>query len=79
MYFSVSIFYIFTPLALGSVWAMIPALLIVPVLIFRIIDEEKELKDNLQGDIMNICKRSNIASFQVFGDEAGKSLSILET
>jgi protein-S-isoprenylcysteine O-methyltransferase Ste14 len=49
MYFSVIIFYLFTPIALGSCWAVIPALLIVPVLIVRIIDEEKELGDNLEG------------------------------
>ena len=28
---------------------MIPALLIIPVLIFRIMDEEKELLENLDG------------------------------
>jgi protein-S-isoprenylcysteine O-methyltransferase Ste14 len=49
MYFSVIIFYLFTPVALGSCWAMIPALLIIPFLIVRIIDEEKELGDNLVG------------------------------
>jgi len=49
MYSSMIIFYLFTPLALRSYWAIIPTLFIIPVLIFRIIDEEKELIDNLQG------------------------------
>ena len=49
MYSSIMILYLFTPLALGSYWAVIPALFILPVLIARIIDEEKELLDNLEG------------------------------
>lgn len=49
MYSSVIIFYFFTPIALGSYWAVIPALLIIPFLIARIIDEEKELGNNLDG------------------------------
>lgn len=49
MYFSMIIFYLFTPLALGSYWAVVPALSIIPVLVARIGDEEKELLDNLGG------------------------------
>jgi len=49
MYLGVFVFYTFSPLALGSYWALIPALLIVPVLFIRIRDEEKELLDNLEG------------------------------
>ena len=49
MYSSTIIFYLFTPLALGSYWTVIPTLFIIPVLIVRIIDEEKELLDNLEG------------------------------
>jgi protein-S-isoprenylcysteine O-methyltransferase Ste14 len=49
MYFSMIIFYLFTPLALGSYWAVVPALSIIPVLVARIGDEEKELLDNLEG------------------------------
>jgi len=49
MYSSIIIFYLFTPLALGSGWAIIPAAFILPVLIFRIKDEEKELLENLEG------------------------------
>ena len=49
MYLGVFAFYTFSPLALGSYWALIPALLIVPVLFIRIRDDEKELLDNLEG------------------------------
>ena len=49
MYLGVFAFYTFSPLALGSYWVLIPALLIVPVLFIRIRDEEKELLDNLEG------------------------------
>ena len=48
MYSSMIIFYLFTPLALGSYWAIIPSFFIIPVLIARMIDEEKELVDKLE-------------------------------
>lgn len=49
MYLGVLIFYIFSPLALGSYWAVIPAVLIAPIIIARIKGEEKELLENLDG------------------------------
>ncbi len=49
MYLGVLVFYVFSPLALGSYWAVIPALLIVPILVARIMGEERELLDNLEG------------------------------
>ena len=49
MYVGVILFYSVTPIALGSYWAMIPSLLIIPILVFRIKDEEKELLENLTG------------------------------
>ena len=49
MYLGVLFFYIFSPLALGSYWAVIPSLLIVPVLVVRIKGEERELVENLEG------------------------------
>jgi protein-S-isoprenylcysteine O-methyltransferase Ste14 len=49
MYVGVIFFYGVTPIALGSYWAMIPSLLILPILVFRIKDEEKELLENLAG------------------------------
>ena len=37
------------PLALGSWWGLIPVLLIVPVLAWRLLDEERLLKKELPG------------------------------
>jgi protein-S-isoprenylcysteine O-methyltransferase Ste14 len=42
--------YLSTPIALGSYWAVIPVAAVLPVsLVFRILNEEKVLSDNLQG------------------------------
>jgi len=49
MYVGVSLMYIFTPLALGSYWAMIPSLLIIPLLVARIRNEESVLERELKG------------------------------
>lgn len=49
MYFGVVVMYLFSPLALGSYWAVIPALFIIPVLVFRLLSEEKTLERDLKG------------------------------
>jgi protein-S-isoprenylcysteine O-methyltransferase Ste14 len=49
MYVGALIMYLFTPLALGSYWAGIPGLLIIPVLAYRAVDEEKVLSKDLAG------------------------------
>ena len=49
MYLGVSVMYVFSPLALGSYWAMIPALLIVPLLVARMRNEESVLVRELEG------------------------------
>lgn len=49
MYVGVIFFYGATPIALGSFGALIPFLLIIPILVFRVKDEEKELLENLAG------------------------------
>jgi protein-S-isoprenylcysteine O-methyltransferase Ste14 len=49
MYLGALIMYLASPIALGSYWAIIPALFIIPVLIARIIDEEKILEKELEG------------------------------
>jgi protein-S-isoprenylcysteine O-methyltransferase Ste14 len=49
MYTAVSFMYVFSPLALGSYWAMIPAALIIPLLVARIKNEEEVLKKELDG------------------------------
>jgi protein-S-isoprenylcysteine O-methyltransferase Ste14 len=37
------------PPALGSWWGLIPALACVPILMLRILDEERMLRDELEG------------------------------
>ncbi len=49
MYLGMVAMYVFSPLALGSYWAMIPAVLIIPALMFRLLDEEKVLARDLPG------------------------------
>lgn len=49
MYTGMLLLYILSPLALGSYWAMIPAALIFPVIIARIISEESILTKELTG------------------------------
>jgi len=41
--------YLASPLALGSYWAMLPAMLIIPILVARILNEEKVLERELKG------------------------------
>jgi len=49
MYSGVSVMYIFSPLALGSYWAMIPTILLPIFFGLRISDEEKILLKQLEG------------------------------
>ncbi|MDQ7778988.1 MAG: isoprenylcysteine carboxylmethyltransferase family protein [Planctomycetota bacterium] len=49
MYLGVSLMCMFSPLALGSVLAMLPALLMVPLLVVRILNEEDVLMRELEG------------------------------
>ncbi len=49
MYLGVAMFYLFSPLALGSYWAMLPALLMIPILVARIRNEESVLVRDLRG------------------------------
>jgi len=49
MYTGVIIMYTASPLALGSYWALLPALIIPIIIIFRIFNEEKVLKRDLEG------------------------------
>jgi len=49
MYLGVAFMYIFSPLALGSYWAVIPALFILPILFYRLLNEEKVLARDLPG------------------------------
>lgn len=49
MYLGLILMILFTPLALGSYWAIIPALLCIPMNVFRIIGEEEVLLRDLAG------------------------------
>ena len=49
MYAGATLLYLATPLALGSWWGILPALLILPVLILRIRGEESFLRESLKG------------------------------
>jgi len=47
MYLGVLLLYVFSPLALGSYWSMIPALFLMGLLIARITNEERVLLKEL--------------------------------
>ena len=49
MYLGVLVMYIFSPLALGSYWAMLPMLLMIPILAARLLNEETVLLRDLPG------------------------------
>ena len=49
MYFGVALLYIASPLALGSYWAVLPTLMILPLLAARIRNEEEVLLRELAG------------------------------
>jgi protein-S-isoprenylcysteine O-methyltransferase Ste14 len=45
----IQLLYLAIPLALGSYWAVIPILIIIPVIVARTIDKELVLAKNLKG------------------------------
>jgi len=49
MYASASLYLFGTPLALGSMWGFVPLAIMIPVLIWRLSDEERFLARNLSG------------------------------
>jgi protein-S-isoprenylcysteine O-methyltransferase Ste14 len=49
MYSGAVLMIIFTPLALGSYWALPLFLLLVPIIVFRLLNEEKILRQELDG------------------------------
>ena len=49
MYSGALLLVIFTPLALGSYWGLLVVALVIPALIWRLLDEERFLKLNLPG------------------------------
>lgn len=57
MYSGIILMYLFIPLALGSFWSLIPFAAIVPLIIFRALNEEKVLLRNLPG-YKEYCKKT---------------------
>jgi len=49
MYVGVLVFYLASPIALGSWWAFLPAAVIAPILVVRIFNEERVLERDLPG------------------------------
>jgi len=49
MYASALLYLLGTPLALGSYWGLLPFVAVIPLLIWRLIDEEKLLTKELEG------------------------------
>jgi protein-S-isoprenylcysteine O-methyltransferase Ste14 len=49
MYASASLYLVGTPLALGSCWGFVPIAAMVPLLIWRLLDEERLLCRSLPG------------------------------
>jgi len=49
MYLGASLLFLFTPLALGSYWTLPAFVLVVPILVLRLLNEEKVLRQELPG------------------------------
>jgi protein-S-isoprenylcysteine O-methyltransferase Ste14 len=49
MYLGVSVMFLFTPVALGSYWASPAFVLLIPVIVLRLLNEEKVLRQELPG------------------------------
>jgi hypothetical protein len=49
MYAGELLIFIGTPIALGSYWGLVPSIAVLPVLIWRLLDEERLLSRNLPG------------------------------
>lgn len=56
MYSAVLVMFMFTPLALGSYWALLPFSGLIPTLVLRIRNEEQVLRDGLEG-YAEYCER----------------------
>jgi protein-S-isoprenylcysteine O-methyltransferase Ste14 len=57
MYAGATLVVLATPIALGSAWAIIPALAIVAGIVWRLLDEERLLSQNLSG-YAEYCERT---------------------
>ena len=62
LYLSAVLLFIFTPLALGSLWGLCVSFPVIASVIFRLINEEKVLSKNLPGYI-EYCKSTRYRLF----------------
>lgn len=62
MYLAVILMILFTPLALGSYWALIFFLPLIPLIVFRLLDEEKMLLRELPG-YEEYCRKTRYRLF----------------
>ena len=56
MYFATLFMFLPLPLILGSLWGLVPIALYPPVIIYRLLDEEKFLRQSLEG-YEEYCKK----------------------
>jgi protein-S-isoprenylcysteine O-methyltransferase Ste14 len=49
MYLGASVMLLFSPMALGSYWALPALALVIPFYVLRLLNEEKVLRQNLPG------------------------------
>ena len=57
MYAAALPMFVFTPLALGSYWGLLPVLLVLPAILWRLLDEEAYLRRHLPG-YAEYCSRT---------------------
>ena len=62
MYLGIILMVVFTPLGLGSWWGLIPALLVIPMNVIRLIGEEELLRAELPG-YQDYCKATRYRLF----------------
>lgn len=49
MYVATNVMFLASPVALGSWWGLVPAVLVLPGMVLRILDEEQQLREGLPG------------------------------
>lgn len=62
MYLGIVLMVVFAPLALGSWWGLVPALLVIPMNVMRLVGEEKLLREGLAG-YEDYCKMTRFRLF----------------
>ena len=63
--------FLFTPLALGSYWTLPAFALVIPVIVFRLLNEEKVLGKDLPVTRNIACARGSASSLSLGGPRVG--------